>query len=70
MPGWKCNVGRRLDALIVSAVPGVDKTVKWNSPLYGECAMVRGVSRRLGSPRRSDETEPVEISQNTKARNG
>jgi hypothetical protein len=35
MPGWKQNVGRRLDALIASAVPGVQKAVKWNSPLYG-----------------------------------
>lgn len=35
MPGWKSDVGRRLDALIVSAVPGVTKAVKWNSPLYG-----------------------------------
>ncbi len=35
MPGWKRDVGRRLDALIVSAVPGVKKAVKWNSPLYG-----------------------------------
>jgi hypothetical protein len=35
MPGWKRNVGRRLDALIVSTVPGVRKAVKWNSPLYG-----------------------------------
>jgi hypothetical protein len=35
MPGWKRNVGRRLDALIVRAVPGVRKAVKWNSPFYG-----------------------------------
>ena len=35
MPGWKRDVGRRLDALIVGAVPGVHKAVKWNSPLYG-----------------------------------
>jgi hypothetical protein len=34
MPGWKRNVGRRLDALIVRTVPGVRKAVKWNSPLY------------------------------------
>ena len=34
-PGWKCDVARRLDALIVRAVPGVSKAVKWNSPLYG-----------------------------------
>ena len=35
MPGWKRDVGRRLDALIAGAVPGVRKAVKWNSPLYG-----------------------------------
>src|SRR3984893_19306558 len=35
MPGWKSDVGRRLDALIVRTVPGVCKAVKWNSPLYG-----------------------------------
>lgn len=35
MPGWKRRVGERLDALIVQAVPGVQKAVKWNSPLYG-----------------------------------
>jgi hypothetical protein len=35
MPGWKQAVGRRLDALIVRAVPGVQRAVKWNSPLYG-----------------------------------
>lgn len=35
MPGWKRDVGRRLDALIAAAVPGVEKAVKWNSPLYG-----------------------------------
>jgi hypothetical protein len=35
MPGWKRDVGRRLDALIVGAVPDVHKAVKWNSPLYG-----------------------------------
>jgi hypothetical protein len=35
MPGWKRAVGRRLDKLIVNAVPGVRKAVKWNSPFYG-----------------------------------
>ena len=35
MPGWKSDVGRRLDVLIERAVPGVRKAVKWNSPLYG-----------------------------------
>ncbi|THK34573.1 DUF1801 domain-containing protein [Ensifer sp. MPMI2T] len=35
MPGWKSDVGRRLDALIMRTVPDVQKAVKWNSPLYG-----------------------------------
>jgi hypothetical protein len=35
MPGWKSDVGHRLDALITATVPGVRKAVKWNSPLYG-----------------------------------
>jgi hypothetical protein len=35
MPGWKRDVGRRLDALIVRTVPNVRKAVKWNSPFYG-----------------------------------
>jgi hypothetical protein len=35
MPGWKEEVGRRLDALIVRTVPRVRKAVRWNSPFYG-----------------------------------
>ena len=35
MPGWKRGLGERLDALIVRAVPNVQKAVKWNSPFYG-----------------------------------
>src|SRR5262245_13202333 len=35
MPGWKSEVGSRLDALIERTVPGVRKAVKWNSPFYG-----------------------------------
>ena len=35
MPGWRRDVGRRLDALIVRSVPGVRKAVRWNSPFYG-----------------------------------
>jgi hypothetical protein len=35
IPGWKSEVGRRLDAIIVRTVPGVRKAVKWNSPFYG-----------------------------------
>jgi hypothetical protein len=35
MPGWKSAVGKRIDALVEQAVPGVRKAVKWNSPFYG-----------------------------------
>ena len=35
IPGWKREVGRRLDVLITRAIPKVNKAVKWNSPLYG-----------------------------------
>lgn len=35
MPGWKRDVGRRLDTLIEQTVPEVRKAVKWNTPLYG-----------------------------------
>jgi len=35
MPGWKHDLGKRLDALIVLNGPDVRKAVKWNSPLYG-----------------------------------
>ncbi|MBB4572775.1 hypothetical protein GGI59_000190 [Rhizobium lentis] len=35
MPGWKSEIGRRLDGIITATVPGVSKAVKWNSPFYG-----------------------------------
>ena len=35
MTGWKSEVGRRIDAIVGKAVPGVRKAVKWNSPFYG-----------------------------------
>lgn len=35
MPGWKRDIGRRLDALITQTIRGVHKAVKWNSPFYG-----------------------------------
>lgn len=35
MPGWKHDVGRQIDELIVSTVPDVRKAVRWNSPFYG-----------------------------------
>ena len=33
--GRSTTTHRRLDALIVRAVPGVSKAVRWNSPFYG-----------------------------------
>jgi hypothetical protein len=35
VPGWKADVGRRLDELITSTVPQANKAVRWNSPVYG-----------------------------------
>jgi hypothetical protein len=35
MPGWKRDIGRRLDALIARNVPDARKAVRWNSPFYG-----------------------------------
>jgi hypothetical protein len=35
MPGWKHDIGRRLDTLIEAVVPDVQKAVRWNSPFYG-----------------------------------
>jgi hypothetical protein len=35
MPGWKQDVGRRIDDLVVRTIPGVAKAVKWNTPFYG-----------------------------------
>ena len=52
MPGWKSDVGRRLDALIVRTVPGVRKAVKWNSPIYG----MEGEGWFLGVPLSSPST--------------
>ena len=35
MPGWKHDIGRRIDALIEEHVPAIRKAVRWNSPFYG-----------------------------------
>jgi hypothetical protein len=35
IPGWKRSIARRLDRLISSNVPKVQKSVRWNSPMYG-----------------------------------
>ena len=48
MPGWKRDVGRRLDALIEKAAPGVRKSVKWNTPFYGARDSVDGRDWFLG----------------------
>ena len=36
MPGWKSEVGRRLDGIVERVFPEVRKAVKWNTPLYGK----------------------------------
>lgn len=48
MPGWKSDVGARLDALIVRTVPGVRKAVRWNSPFYGVERGIEGQGWFLG----------------------
>ncbi|WEK03017.1 MAG: DUF1801 domain-containing protein [Candidatus Devosia phytovorans] len=35
MPGWKQDLGRQLDQLIETTLPGVKKAVRWNTPFYG-----------------------------------
>jgi hypothetical protein len=35
MPGWKRDVGKRIDAVVARSVRRVRKAVKWNSPFYG-----------------------------------
>jgi len=35
MPEWKHHVGVRLDELVIGAVPGVRKAMRWNTPFYG-----------------------------------
>jgi hypothetical protein len=48
MPGWKGEVGRRLDDLIERTVPGVAKAVRWNSPSPGSRAA--GLEQRVSRP--------------------
>ena len=45
MSGWKRDIGRRLDALIVRNVPNVRKAVRGNSP----CQASRARAGSLGS---------------------
>lgn len=35
IPGWKREIAKRIDAIVVATVPNVSKAVKWNSPFYG-----------------------------------
>lgn len=35
MPGFKRDIGRKLDALITQTLPDVQKAVRWNTPFYG-----------------------------------
>ncbi|WP_114389608.1 DUF1801 domain-containing protein [Notoacmeibacter marinus] len=35
MPGWKRDVGRAIDDIVMRIVPDVEKAIKWNSPFYG-----------------------------------
>jgi hypothetical protein len=44
LPGWKGDIGRRLDALIERAVPKVHRAVKWNSPMYSAAGSERFLS--------------------------
>jgi hypothetical protein len=57
LPGWKRDVGRRLDALIARTVPGVRvrKAVKWNSPLYG--VEGQGKAQDKGQGKAQDEAQ-------------
>jgi hypothetical protein len=35
MPGWKHDVGRQIDDLVVATVPDICKAVRWNTVFYG-----------------------------------
>jgi hypothetical protein len=35
IPGWKRDIAKRLDTLIMRSVPNARQAVKWNSPFYG-----------------------------------
>lgn len=35
MPGWKREIGRRIDDIVTRTVPDVRKAVRWNTPFYG-----------------------------------
>src|SRR4030081_1372643 len=64
MPGWKRDVGRRLNALVVRTVPGVRKAVKWNSPLYRAAGSLATLPSRIVLPLAST-THTLEHSNDT-----
>lgn len=35
LPGWKKEIGRRLDQIVLQVCPDVRKAVRWNAPLFG-----------------------------------
>ena len=35
MPGWKLDVGRRIDDIAGATLPDLRRMVKWNTPFYG-----------------------------------
>lgn len=35
LPGWKCDLAKRIDAIIEREVPAVRRVVKWHAPFYG-----------------------------------
>jgi hypothetical protein len=57
MPGWKRDVGRRLDALITKTVPRVRKAVKWNSPLYGVAPAGKDMGEDASRDKRATKAE-------------
>jgi hypothetical protein len=48
MPGWKSDVGRRLDSIVVRAVPDVRKAVRWKFDEEEFAAWVRQASQLPG----------------------
>lgn len=36
MPGWKRDIGRRLNKIVERVYPEASRAVRWNTPLYGK----------------------------------
>ena len=49
MPGWKRDLGERIDQLIADTMPDVYRKVRWNQPFYGVDADTVFVSFRCFS---------------------